>query len=128
MAGEARERGVELIRFLALLADDPRLRCDYLGWAARLRRDPDERLHPSELELLRHPCHDRLTELQAAVVQDEPLPGEHERDVAGVERGGARDAVSFTDGSGCSMFGPGRYRERPPCPSPTHRPASSPSV
>jgi hypothetical protein len=69
----ARERAIELIRFLALLADEP-LRSEYLGWATRLE-DSDEPFDSSQLEVLRHACHDRLTELEAAVAQDEPLPG-----------------------------------------------------
>ena len=57
--------------FVALL--EPELRADYLGWAKRLT-DPAEPFDQSELEILRHSCHDRLTELAAAVAQDEPLP------------------------------------------------------
>jgi hypothetical protein len=53
---------------------DPDLRADYLGWAERLAR-ADEPFHPFELDALRHSCHDELTRLQAAVAQDEPLPG-----------------------------------------------------
>jgi hypothetical protein len=68
---EVRERAIELIEFLALL--NPESRADYLGWAARLHK-PTEPFQSFELEILRHSCHDRLTELAAAVVQDEPLP------------------------------------------------------
>jgi hypothetical protein len=67
----ARERAIEMIRFLALL--NPDTRSDYLAWAARLA-SPSEPFEPSELEVLRHACQDELTRLQAAVVQDEPLP------------------------------------------------------
>jgi hypothetical protein len=66
-----RERAIELIRFLALL--EPDLCSDYLGWAARLM-DPAEPFDQSELDVLRHSSLIRLGELQAAVVQDEPLP------------------------------------------------------
>jgi hypothetical protein len=66
-----RERAIELIEFLALL--DPGTRSDHLAWAARVA-DPAEPFDRSELEVLRHACQDRLTWLQAAVVQDEPLP------------------------------------------------------
>jgi hypothetical protein len=69
-----RERAIDLIKFLALLADEP-LRSDYLGWAARLEENPDALFHPSELEMLRHRALIELGRLQAAVVQDEPLPG-----------------------------------------------------
>jgi hypothetical protein len=69
-----RERAIELIRFLAWLVDDPAVRADHLAWAERLT-DPAELFDPSELEVLRHVCHDELTRLQAAVAQDEPPPG-----------------------------------------------------
>jgi hypothetical protein len=68
----ARVRAIELIRLLAAL--DPAARSDYLAWATRLE-NPGEPFHPSELEVLRHSAHDQLTRLQAAVAQDEPLPG-----------------------------------------------------
>jgi hypothetical protein len=72
-----RERAIELIRFLAWLSDDPELRADHLAWAERLT-DPAEPFDRSELEVLRHVCHDGPTRLQAAVLQDilqdEPLP------------------------------------------------------
>lgn len=60
-----------MIEFLALL--DPDTRSDHLAWAARLA-DLAEPIDRSELEIVRHACQDRLTWLQAAVVQDEPLP------------------------------------------------------
>ena len=59
----ARARAIELIRLLALLDAD--LRSDYLAWAARLE-NPAEPFDPSELEVLRHSCHDYLTRLAAS--------------------------------------------------------------
>jgi hypothetical protein len=64
-------RRIELIEFLALI--NPGLRTDHSTWATSLA-NPDEPFDPLELDVLPHTCHDQLTRLQGAVMQDGPLP------------------------------------------------------